>query len=196
MGGWDAYNVTEDADLGLRLAEAGHRVAWIDSSTFEEATDTPSRWIKQRSRWLKRFLQTTFVHFRRPVSWRTAVTLHLAIAAVIIGSLINPLMWVSFMAWLLLGFSGLDPVFAGAFGEACLALFICGNAAHLWLTLMAPLSRNWFGLTAAGFLAPAYWCLQSVAGYKALAGFVMSPHHWEKTEHSAGEDTGREGARA
>ncbi len=194
VGGWDAHNVTEDADLGLRLARAGYRLEAIDSTTFEEATDTPARWVRQRSRWIKGFIQTGLVHMRRPMGWRTALTLHAAILAVVVSALLNPLSWglllAHLMGWPVPG----EGVFSGGLGLACLVLFVGGNLLHVWLFMVAPLTRGWYALTAAALLLPFYWLLQSVAGYKALAGFLLRPHHWEKTDHSAGEDSLREAA--
>ena len=37
VGGWDPFNVTEDADLGMRLARFGYRTGVIGSTTWEEA---------------------------------------------------------------------------------------------------------------------------------------------------------------
>ncbi|RYF47223.1 MAG: glycosyltransferase, partial [Cytophagaceae bacterium] len=67
LGGWDPYNVTEDADLGIRLEKNGHRVAIVNSTTWEEANVHYGNWIRQRSRWLKGHMQTTVVHMRNPV---------------------------------------------------------------------------------------------------------------------------------
>jgi glycosyltransferase XagB len=66
LKGRDAFNVTEDADLGLRLSRAGLQCALLDSKTFEEATKTPRTWIIQRSRWQKGFIMTYWCHNRSP----------------------------------------------------------------------------------------------------------------------------------
>jgi cellulose synthase/poly-beta-1,6-N-acetylglucosamine synthase-like glycosyltransferase len=55
----DAWNVTEDADLGLRLAIAGHRIADLPSATLEEAPQRLGAWMRQRRRWMKGFLQVS-----------------------------------------------------------------------------------------------------------------------------------------
>ena len=67
IGAWDPFNVTEDADLGLRIAASGYHTAVVDSVTFEEANSDPINWIRQRSRWYKGYLQTWLVHMRRPL---------------------------------------------------------------------------------------------------------------------------------
>jgi cellulose synthase/poly-beta-1,6-N-acetylglucosamine synthase-like glycosyltransferase len=66
LGGWDAHNVTEDADLGVRLARKGYKTELVSTVTYEEANCKAWPWVKQRSRWLKGFLITYFVHMRRP----------------------------------------------------------------------------------------------------------------------------------
>ena len=68
IGGWDAFNVTEDADIGIRLSQLGYRVSMLDSNTFEEAPVTIGAWLKQRSRWLKGYMQTWLVHMRDPLA--------------------------------------------------------------------------------------------------------------------------------
>lgn len=196
VGGWDAFNVTEDADLGLRLGAHGYRLATVDSTTFEEATDTPRRWIRQRSRWLKGYLQTWLVHLRRPVGPANSLVLHFGLAAVVVGALVNPVTWIAYLGWRLFGFGALDPVFAGVLGPACLLLFVGGTAAHIWFMLLAPLQRGWFELIAYAPFLPFYWVLQSLAGYKGLFEFFVRPHHWDKTDHSAGEDSSREASLA
>ena len=64
---WDPFNVTEDADLGIRMAQKGYRVGVVDSTTFEEASCRAGQWIRQRSRWIKGYMQTFLVHTRRPL---------------------------------------------------------------------------------------------------------------------------------
>ena len=64
---WDPFNVTEDADLGIRLGQKGYRVGIVDSTTFEEASCRAGQWMRQRSRWMKGYMQTLLVHTRRPL---------------------------------------------------------------------------------------------------------------------------------
>lgn len=196
VGGWDPYNVTEDADLGLRLAEAGYRLRTIRSTTFEEATDTPGAWIRQRSRWLKGFLQTWLVHQRTRLAPGAALILHGCVGAVVVNALLNPLLWTGFLAWITTGTEVLSPVFEGAFGTICVTAFVLGNAAHLWFMMMAPMDRGWLDLVPAALATPIIWVLQAIAAYLALWSFIVRPHYWSKTEHSHGEDSARERAHA
>ena len=66
-GAWDPYDVTEDADLGIRLFKRGYRTRIVDSTTYEEANSQFGNWIRQRSRWLKGYMQTWLVHMRHPL---------------------------------------------------------------------------------------------------------------------------------
>ncbi|MEE4213227.1 MAG: glycosyltransferase [Parvularcula sp.] len=192
VGGWDPYNVTEDADLGLRLAAHGYRIATVDSTTYEEATFSVKAWIRQRSRWIKGFMQTAAVHSRKGCSWRSALVLHFAILAVPVSAIVSPPLWALLIGSFFGFFPFTDEVFAGSFGGVCLAAFLLGNLSHAWLLMMAPVRRDWFELSPAGIFLPLYWILQSVAGYIALAEFVRAPHYWAKTEHSPGDDPRRE----
>ena len=68
---WDPFNVTEDADLGIRLARYGYRCRMLGSTTYEEAPARPMSWLKQRTRWLKGYMQTWRVHMNHPGAlWR------------------------------------------------------------------------------------------------------------------------------
>jgi len=67
IGGWDPYNVTEDCDLGMRIHATGYRAQVLDSTTWEEANCRLWNWIRQRSRWVKGYVQTHFVHTRSDI---------------------------------------------------------------------------------------------------------------------------------
>ncbi|MEM1409412.1 MAG: glycosyltransferase family 2 protein, partial [Pseudomonadota bacterium] len=188
LGGWDAHNVTEDADLGLRLAEAGGRMAMASSTTYEEATEGPGPWIKQRSRWLKGYLQTWLVHTRRPMSLRTSIVLHGMLGAVVLNALAIPVTTLMFAAWWLTEWALVEAIFGGMLKFPSYFLLVGGNFIHAWLLAMAPLRRGWFGLSTEVFLLPLYWVLQSAAAYRALFGLMRNPSYWSKTDHSAGAD--------
>jgi len=78
VGAWDPHNVTEDADLGLRVAAQGMTVSTLASTTLEEACCRPWPWIKQRTRWIKGYMQTALVHTRHPIRFVRAAGLHAA----------------------------------------------------------------------------------------------------------------------
>jgi cellulose synthase/poly-beta-1,6-N-acetylglucosamine synthase-like glycosyltransferase len=68
LGGWDSYNVTEDADLGVRLRRRGLRAEPFASRTYEEAPTGLIAWMHQRTRWMKGWMQTYVVHSRDGVA--------------------------------------------------------------------------------------------------------------------------------
>ena len=99
FGRWDAHNVTEDADLGVRLARRGYRCDFVQSVTEEEATHTVRAWIRQRSRWIKGYAMTWAVHMRDPLSLlgELGPLRFLAIQILFLGTLsqflLAPLLW-------------------------------------------------------------------------------------------------------
>ena len=188
LGGWDAYNVTEDADLGMRLARAGLQTAMIDSTTWEEAVCAARPWLRQRSRWTKGYIQTWLVHMRagfdplRQQSWLFAASLHLLVAGVAITGLVNPIFWAVFAASLA-GLIDVSPLFPPSIAVLAGFSFLVGNFFHLYLYLAAPMRRRWYGLLGFGLLAPIYWIMQSVGAWMALWQFITKPFYWEKTNH-------------
>ncbi len=98
-GGWDPYNVTEDADLGIRLARQGWRVAMLNSVTWEEAPGNAADWFGQRARWLKGWMQTSLVHLRHPRQlWRELgprafFGFNVLMGGVILSALVHPLVY-------------------------------------------------------------------------------------------------------
>lgn len=193
IGGWDPYNVTEDADLGLRLARRGYRTAILDSTTFEEANCRTGNWLRQRSRWMKGYMQTWLVHMRAPREFLRAagargfVATQLFVAGNFFSALINPVLWIIFTFWLLTQ----SHTIAAFFPEPLLTLnlfaLLFGNAFFIYLGVIAPLKRGWPELAPHALLAPAYWWLTSLAAYKALWQLLTRPHFWEKTEHVISE---------
>ncbi|HSZ73968.1 MAG TPA: glycosyltransferase, partial [Rhizomicrobium sp.] len=187
--GWDAFNVTEDADLGIRLARLGYRAMTLDSTTFEEATNRIGNWVKQRSRWLKGYMQTWLVHMRDPAAlfrhagFRGAIAFQLFIGGAVASALINPLLWCVFIASHIWGVALLGPAYGYVLERASLLSLITGNTLFTYLAMLGPYRRGWLELTPYGLTAPFYWLLISVAAYRALWQLVTRPFHWEKTQH-------------
>ncbi len=181
--GWDAFNVTEDADLGIRMARLGLRVRTFDSTTFEEAPARLSIWLPQRARWLKGYMQTWLVHMRRPgelvrhAGWRGFFGFQLFIGGTIAAALFNPVLWLILMLAHLNGQAG---------GDVAFAAILAGNLLFTYLLMLGLLRRGWLELAPAALAAPLYWLLISAAGYIALVDLVRRPSHWRKTAHGAG----------
>ncbi|MEL6645696.1 MAG: glycosyltransferase family 2 protein [Pseudomonadota bacterium] len=188
IGGWDAHNVTEDADLGIRLARNGFQTRLIDTTTREEATTRIRPWIRQRSRWLKGYALTYAVHMRNPRALLRDLGLRrfLGFQALFLGTLTlfvaAPLLW-TFWA---LPF-GLTPPVLGGTGRtlliAVIALFLISEVVSLGTQLLAvstPAHRwLWLWIPTMHLYHP----LAVLAAYKGLNQILMRPFYWDKTDH-------------
>ncbi|MBS44033.1 MAG: family 2 glycosyl transferase [Nocardioides sp.] len=193
MGGWDPYNVTEDADAGLRASTEGYRVSVIDSSTGEEACAITKSWIKQRTRWIKGYLMTAAVNTRRPVHFlQTAgpgglVGLLGLIVATPLAFLAYPLaLGLTLTTWIGVRFIGVQ--LPSWVLSTSVTTFIAGNALMIASAAAAATWRyNWrIGIFAV--FSPVYWLLHSIAAWRALYQVVVDPHRWEKTPHGLTHD--------
>lgn len=185
VGGWDPYNVTEDADLGIRLARRGYKTAVFDSTTFEEANCKTGNWLRQRSRWMKGFLQTWLVHRNATGGsrdWRTTLSVDFFIGGTVFAALINPLLWAVLAVERATGYSplGLFPEPVRSFNLLALTI---GNLSFIALAAYAPWRRRLWRLGPAALLMPVYWIMMSAAAWRALIQLVHRPSFWEKTDH-------------
>lgn len=189
IGAWDPFNVTEDADLGVRIADSGYRTAVLDSVTLEEANVDAINWIRQRSRWYKGYLQTWLVHMRHPVRlWRILGTVAwlrftLLIAGTPLIACVNMLFWLILVLWV----AGQPPVvadlFPGPIYYLALISLIYGNGAAIYMNLIAIRENGRSDLVVSALLVPAYWLLMSVAAIKGVWQILVNPSYWEKTFH-------------
>ncbi|WP_371183165.1 glycosyltransferase family 2 protein [Xanthomonas sacchari] len=186
---WDPYNVTEDADLGVRLTQQGYRVSVVNSTTFEEANVSIPNWIRQRSRWLKGYMQTWLVHMRDPVQLYRSTGVRgfwgfqLFVGGTFFTALAAPLMWLSYGLWLAVGSTFFDPFFPPALLYLSLLNLLLGNGFLIYMTLVAAFKRDYFRLAPYALTVPLYWLLQSIAAYKGLWQLIRNPFYWEKTTH-------------
>ncbi|MCW3494271.1 glycosyltransferase [Microbacterium sp. SSM24] len=189
LGGWDPYNVTEDADLGIRASALGYRVGVVDSTTMEEATSRVGIFIGQRSRWIKGYMQTALVHARRPFRLirRIGLRRFASFTLLIAGTPLTFLGVIPFTALTIVSFlipwASITPAFPPAILWICLLNFLVGNALMVYLNMMGPYKRGAFWLVGWAVLNPVYWLLHSLASYKALWQLITKPHYWQKTEH-------------
>jgi cellulose synthase/poly-beta-1,6-N-acetylglucosamine synthase-like glycosyltransferase len=187
VGAWDPYNVTEDADLGMRLARFGYRTAVIPSTTYEEAPARFTPWLRQRTRWFKGWMQTWLVHTRSPL--RLADDLGLAgfavfqllVGGTVLAALIHSLfavllVWQIAAAW----FADVAlPLMPGFYA----AILIAGYLISAALGLIGLARRRMLNCAWALLLMPVYWLLLSLAAWRALFQLLRDPYRWEKTEH-------------
>lgn len=192
VGGWDPFNVTEDCDLGVRLAEYGYRTAMVDSTTYEEANPNVRNWLRQRSRWIKGYMQTYLVYMRNPWSYvRSGRLNELFWLQIIVGGrpltqLINPVLWAMLLVYIVFN-KWVTPIYhilypAPIFYAAVLCL-VFGNFFYVYSYLIGCLSRRQYLLTFWSLFIPIYWALMSVASYIALYQLITRPFYWEKTKH-------------
>jgi cellulose synthase/poly-beta-1,6-N-acetylglucosamine synthase-like glycosyltransferase len=190
VGGWDGHNVTEDADLGLRLKRFGYRIGVIGLPTLEEAPEDFRTWMPQRIRWYKGWLQTWLVHMRDPARlWRELGPASFALTQILfLGTLLSVLIHpvaLATVAWLVIKLVQSDviviPHVAMAVGGV--ASIVIGYGAFLGLghVTLSRHERRQFWKVA--LLMPAYWLLLSVAAWRALYELYRRPHQWNKTRH-------------
>ena len=193
LGAWDPFNVTEDADLGIRLHREGYRTAMIDSTTLEEANSQVGNWIRQRSRWNKGYYQTWLVHMRHPFSLLSETGLRGFLAFnLTMGSafvlLMNPIFWGLTTLYVLTQAGFIQQLFPGLVFYAASAMLFIGNFVFVYLNVAGSLQRGEFGITRTALLSPLYWGLMSWAAWKGFIQLFTNPFYWEKTEHGLDEE--------
>lgn len=189
MLAWDPYNVTEDADLGIRIYRLGNKTAVIPSTTWEEATSRIVPWIKQRTRWIKGYKQTYLIHLRNPsklyreFGFMKLLSFHLFVGGNVFTHLVNLLLFFIFLTSITLGFERTRLLFPPLVLEFALFNLIVGNLLLLLLHVMAISKREMKGMAILILTVPIYWLLHSLASYRALYQLFVKPHYWDKTDH-------------
>jgi cellulose synthase/poly-beta-1,6-N-acetylglucosamine synthase-like glycosyltransferase len=186
-GGWDPYNVTEDADLGIRLARFGYEVSVIRSETLEEAPAHWRTWRGQRTRWIKGWMQTYLVHMRQPLRlWRDLghwrfIGFQVIIGGMILSILVHP--WFYVLAVVHgIGEGRVSPANA-ILRWLCGINLALGYCAAWTLTIVTAMRTGSRRQLFSALWLPVYWLAISWAAYRALLELIFRPFHWEKTEH-------------
>ena len=199
MVAWDPFNVTEDADLGIRMSRLGYVSKVISSTTYEEANCRTISWIKQRTRWLKGYMQTYLVHMRSPAKLYRELgaggflSFQLFIGGTVLSNLANIILYVIFFIWLLAGADTIDYLFPSPTYELALINFVVGNAALILMNILSIYRRRMYGLIPYALTAPLYWLLGGIASYRALHQLFFRPSYWDKTEHGISKVLTKEG---
>lgn len=187
---WDPYNVTEDADLGMRLARFGYRAAMIDSTTYEEAPAHFGAWLRQRTRWFKGWMQTWTVHMRQPaqllrdLGLPSFITFQLIVGGNALAALVHPIFTLA-----LIYFSAVKPIWNSENNPVPILVWLYGTS--VIAGYLASAFLGWMGLKRRGLLrnawilllTPLHWLLLSLAAWRALYQLIIAPYAWEKTEH-------------
>jgi hypothetical protein len=200
VGGWDPYNVTEDADLGMRLSRSSYGSAVVASTTYEEAPARFIPWLRQRTRWFKGWTKTWLVHMRAPrrllcdLGLSGFLTFQLVVGGNVLAALIYPI----FLAGVLYELAAPGPNDP----EASIAIPVGLHAATLVAGFFASAFVSWRGLSRRGLnasawvlaLMPLHWLLLSLAAWRALYQLLRDPYRWEKTEHGLAHTSRRRAA--
>jgi cellulose synthase/poly-beta-1,6-N-acetylglucosamine synthase-like glycosyltransferase len=192
LGGWDPFNVTEDADLGVRVARAHLDVQMLDSTTWEEAVAHVPQWIRQRSRWVKGYMQTYLVHMRNPrrllrdVGPRAFVDFQMLVGGTCFILLVNPIMWALTISYFLIKGSAAATAIQSLFPPMLYypALFcLLANFAFFYSQLYICVRRGYDDLARYSLLGPLYWVLMSFGAWAGFVSLLRHPYYWAKTEH-------------
>jgi len=197
VGGWDAYNVTEDADLGMRLARFGYRAGVISSTTYEEAPAKFGPWLRQRTRWFKGWMQTWLVHMREPrrllreLGLPGFLSCQLIVGGNVLAALVHPL----FIGSLIYSVASGAPMWRDNSVAAAILAALYGTTIVIGYLTSAFL--GWLGLARRGLqatswvllLTPLHWLMLSLAAWRALYQLIVSPYAWEKTEHGLAQSS-------
>lgn len=201
LGAWDPFNVAEDADLGVRLYKAGYATAVMDSTTLEEANSEFVNWVRQRSRWVKGYLQTWLVHMRHP--WRLLRELrargtlgfHLVVGGTPFTLLLNPVYWALTTLWFLYHWGVVPRIFPSWVYYTAGFNLVVGNFAFTYANVVGVARRGQWSLVRPALLSPLYWAMMSVGAWKALLQLVTRPSYWEKTVHGLADEVPEVGQR-
>lgn len=190
VGRWDPYNVTEDADLGVRLMRFGYRTETISCATGEAAPQTASVWVPQRTRWFKGWLQSWLVHMRDPLRTyrelgpRSFIILQVLFGGMVISALVHPILWGT-LATVVVNLALGNPI--GTFQSVLLAVDTvnigCGYVSFWLLGWQSMRMGERRGMWKVVLCTPVYWMMMSYAAWRSLVHLYRVPHLWEKTPH-------------
>lgn len=196
VGGWDGYNMTEDAELGIRLAKANYKISTLNSITEEECPTTIKAWLKQRSRWLKGFAQTFCEHLllSRPISSNKSLIknkflkiFQLNLPNIIIFFTFIGMSFFSFLALIIIIFNNL--IYLNMIPNIITLKYLMYANIYIMIIMIygsfisiCIKNKMRFNLLAFIFF-PLYWTLHYIASIKSLYELIVKPFYWSKTEH-------------
>lgn len=199
VGAWDPYNVTEDADLGMRLYRLGYRCDVIERQTIEDAPNHIGVWSRQRTRWFKGWLQTWLVTMRHPAELRREIgtrafcVFQLLIGGMLLSSLIHPLVFVCIVRSLFLLLrkpSETLPLCQCVLLAADIGNMFCSYAIFLLLGRVAMIEQERKRIGKRWMMVPVYWMMVSLAAWRAVIELRTNPFFWHKTPHKPSPEAG------
>lgn len=190
VGGWDPHNVTEDADLGIRLVRMGYSTGVLSNPTYETAPDTLADWFPQRARWNKGWLQTWLVHMRSPAQLtrdlgvRSSLVAQFVLFGMVFSALVHPfmIMAIPYLLYVVLSDKPLSSFDYTLIGADAVSL-AGGYLGFLLLGFTRLDAGEKVGFLRIVAVTPIYWMLISLAAWKAVKDLCFRPFHWDKTNH-------------
>ncbi len=189
LGAWDPFNVTEDADLGIRVFAKKYKAGIVNSTTLEEANKEPFNWIRQRSRWIKGYMQTYLVHMRNPISLlkklglRGFLGFNFFVGGACFTFLAYPVLLLIFLTYLLAESNFMKDLFPDWILFICVFNLIAGNVIMVYVNMISVFKRKYYELIIFSILNPLYWLMHSTGAYIGLLQLIYKPFYWEKTNH-------------
>lgn len=190
IGGWDAFNVTEDADIGIRLARLKLKSITMPARTVEEMPTRIKPWLRQRTRWMKGWMQTLLVHNRHPsktlehLGWPNFIAFQIYITSLIVTPPLHTLFILSVAFRFLIG----EPLLMWPqdnFAILHYFVLIGGHISAIALSILGTTRLSLKNLMWHQLALPLYWALQGVAVLLAGLELVRRPFHWQKTDHTS-----------
>lgn len=189
LGGWDGFNVTEDADLGLRCYAKDYKITVLDSTTYEEANNEFFNWIRQRSRWIKGYMQTYLVHMRNPIKLYKSIGsrgffgFQFFIGGTVFTFLTYPVLLLFLLIYICFKTKWIELLFPDWLIIISLINFTAGNLIMIYTNMIAIFKRSSYSLIIYAIANPVYWLMHSISAYKGLHQLITKPFYWEKTNH-------------
>lgn len=188
VGSWDAFNVTEDADLGIRMARLRYRVGTLASRTFEEAPVSLNAWMGQRTRWMKGWMQTFIVHnrhagkFLRDAGWVNFLVFQIYVGGMILTAPLHAAFVLVVLAKVVM-FGTFDITIVDLWTFSYVFLFIAGYTGAAINSIVGVIRLKRPGLLIYQILLPLYWMLTGFAAFRAAYELMVRPYFWSKTSH-------------
>lgn len=189
LGGWDGFNVTEDADLGLRCYAKDYKITVLGSTTYEEANNEFFNWIRQRSRWIKGYMQTYLVHMRNPfklyksIGSRGFFGFQFFIGGTVFTFLSYPVLLFFLLFYFVFKSTWIEIFFPDWLIIISIINFTLGNLIMIYTNMIAIFKRSSYSLLLYALANPIYWLMHSISAYKGLNQLITKPFYWEKTNH-------------
>jgi cellulose synthase/poly-beta-1,6-N-acetylglucosamine synthase-like glycosyltransferase len=181
LGAWDPFQRNRGCRFGVRAYAKGHKIAIINSTTYEEANNEPFNWIRQRSRWIKGYMQTYLVHMRDPVAlvekigWKGFLGFNFFIGATPVTFLVYPLLLTFFICYMVFDLSTIRTLFPDWVLFMSIFNLMVGNILMIYINMMAVFKRRYYELILFAIANPIYWLMHSISAYKGLFQLVTKP---------------------